>query len=197
MANHFHLDLAAHSVLSTMASGANRTWFTDKTATVIPSDARYQDFVKRTDALGAPVVVLHRPEDMARIPSEEGADATARSSDLISKLPAAYQVPAGSISYEPNQLTFNVQCPADGWLLVTDRWSRNWRATVNGLSVPVLAGDFIFRAIPVRVGENKIQFSYHPFAWWELLLLSWSTLFIAFAGPRLMRFSNRAPRAQS
>jgi hypothetical protein len=188
MANHFHIDFAMHSVLSTMASGGNRIWFADKTATMIPSDARYEDFVKRTGALGAPVIVLHSPEDMVKTRQEEVGNADLTDADAISKLPPAHQVTAEVISYAPNQLKLNVQCPGDGWLLVTDRWSYSWRATVNDSPVQVFGGDFIFRAVPVRAGENRIEFSYRPFAWRELLLLSWSTLAIVFAGPYIKRF---------
>jgi len=187
MANHFRTAIATHAVLSTMATGGNRLWFTDRTATVFPSDPQFVDFVKRVDALGAPVVLLHQPEDMVKMRPSNAAHANRMNADLISKLPAAQQLAADQVAYNPNQLKFNVQCPSDGWLLVTDRWSRSWRATVNDLPVPVFGGDFIFRAIPVRAGENTIQFSYRPFAWWELILLSWSTLCVAFAGPHLKR----------
>ena len=182
MANHFHIDFAMHPVLSGMATGSNRIWFADQTATVTISDLKYQAFVKRVEALGAPIVVLHRPEDMVKTPLDP-ANAYLKELEAISKLPAAHEVEADEIAYTPNRLRFNAQCPSDGWLLVTDRWSHGWMATVNDLPVPVFGGDFIFRAIPVRAGENRIQLSYQPFAWKWLLLLSWSTLFIVFAWP--------------
>jgi hypothetical protein len=152
--------------------------------------------VKRTDALGAPVVVLHLPEEMVKKRPQEGATGLL-SADAISKLPAAKQIGAELIAYAPNRLEFKVQCPGDGWLLVTDRWSPSWRAKVNGLPVEVFGGDFIFRAIPVRAGENRIQFSYKPFAWRELLVLSWSTLFIVFAGPYIVSKGIYRPSVQS
>jgi hypothetical protein len=186
MANHFHFDIAKHPVLSGMATGSNRIWFADTTATVIPSDAGYELFVRRAEALGVPVLLLHRPEDMVRMGSGQTPTAQAMNADAISKLPPAHLVAAELVTYAPNQLKFNVQCPGDGWLLVTDRWSRGWVATVNDLPVQIFGGNFIFRAIPVRAGENNIQFSYDPFGWWSLLLLSWSTLLVAFVGPCTM-----------
>ena len=187
MANHFHIDFAGHSLLSEMATGSNRMWFADETATVTPSAATYDQFVKRVNDIGAPVIVLHLPKDMIRIRQEDATSANLMNADVISILSPAHQITAEVIAYGPNQLKFKVQCRSDGWLLVTDRWSRSWRATVNDLPVPVFGGDFIFRAIPVRAGENTIQFSYRPFAWWELILLSWSTLCVVFAGPHLKR----------
>jgi hypothetical protein len=188
MANHFHIDLAKHALLSAMASGSNRIWFADTTATVTPSDATYDQFVKRVNAIGAPVVVLHPPKEMIRVRPENARSATLADAQTISQLPPAHQAPTDLIAYAPNQLKFNVQCRSDGWLLVTDRWSAGWRATVNDLSVPVFGSDFIFRAIPVRAGNNRVEFSYRPFAWWELILLSWSTLLVVFAGPSIKRF---------
>lgn len=187
MANVFQIGFAMHPLLSTVATGSNRIWFTEKAADVLPSGVSFNDFMKRIGVLGAPVVVLHQPEEMVRMRPGYAASSqdSLKNTLAISDLPPAHQVPVDLIAYEPNQLKFDVQCPGDGWLLVTDRWSRDWRATVNESPVPVLGGDFVFRAIPVRAGENRVQFFYRPFGWWELLLLSWGTLFIIFAGPRI------------
>jgi hypothetical protein len=180
MANHFQMDFANHSVLNDMSLGSNRIWFADKVGIVTPSDLTYTAFVKRTQALGAPIIIVHLRSDMAKMGSG-GATEDAKNIEAISSLPAAKQIPADLMAYEPNQLELRVNCPANGWLLVTDRWSRGWQATVNRAPVQVYGGDFIFRAIPVRAGENEIDFTYRPAGWPTLLILSWSTLLIIFA----------------
>jgi len=182
MANHFHLGLGTSSVLSNMATGRNRVWFADKTAAVAPSDAAYAEFLKRTDAIGSPIIVVHEPKEMFNI-GRKNATLEPADAETIAELPAAHQVAADVLTYTPNQLAFNVRCPADGYLLLTDRWSRDWVATVNDSSVQVLGGDFVFRAVRVHAGDNRIEFFYRPTAWWELLLLSWLTLLMAFTVP--------------
>ena len=68
-----------------------------------------------------------------------------------------------------------------GWLLVTDRWAPGWRASVNAQSVPTLGANFIFRAVPVRRGENVVRFTYRPAGYPWLLVLSWLTLGVVVA----------------
>ena len=80
------------------------------------------------------------------------------------------------MTYEPTRLTLEVESPGDGWLWVTDRWAAGWRATVNGRPTPVWGGNFIFRAVRVEKGRNVVDFTYHPFAYPWLLILSWGTL---------------------
>ena len=65
--------------------------------------------------------------------------------------------------YSPNRLIFDVRAPADGWLLVTDRWASGWQATVNGREADVWLGNFIFRAV-VRDGATELPSSIDPSA---------------------------------
>jgi uncharacterized membrane protein YfhO len=60
--------------------------------------------------------------------------------------------------------------------MVTDRWSRSWHATVNGVEQPISGANFIFRAVPVVKGTNHIEFSYRPVGMPALVLFSWSIL---------------------
>ena len=90
-----------------------------------------------------------------------------------------------SASYTPNNLTLKVSCPADGWLLVTDRWATGWRAKVNGMPADVFGGNLIFRAVRVRSGENTVQFYYPQHVYFAMILVSWTTLVAVFAIPRL------------
>jgi hypothetical protein len=79
--------------------------------------------------------------------------------------------------------TFIVSGMVDGWLLVTDRWAAGWRGKANGNPVEVLGGNFIFRAVRIRAGENTIQFYYPQPLYFALVLLSWTTLGAVFATP--------------
>jgi uncharacterized membrane protein YfhO len=91
-------------------------------------------------------------------------------------LPAAQRLPIALTTYRPDELTFEVTAPASGWLMITDRWAKGWRATVNGNRVQVLPAGFIFRAIPIRPGTSTVRFTYHPFGFPWLVALSWTVL---------------------
>jgi hypothetical protein len=184
MKNRFHHGFVGYPVLLNMGLGADRTWFTKDAAIVIPSGLAYVALANRSQQLGAPAVVVHPSAQMAKI-SQITSPATPEKGELvaISNLPPAQKIPAEVLKYKPNDLTLKVSCPENGWLLVTDRWAAGWRAKVNGVPVEVFGGDFIFRAVRVRVGENTIQFYYPQPVYFALVLLSWGTLVAVLAMP--------------
>jgi hypothetical protein len=197
LSNRFHQDIAHRPALAAMALGEQRIWFSAEIKMVLPSDSSYAAFVQRSESLGAPVLLLHSREAMSMIskpdwksgglaPSVGGDKSGAQgqqSEEPIGELPAAQRVNTKVLHYGPNDLTIQVFCPANGWLLVTDRWSAGWRARVNGRRTDVLGGNFIFRAVPVQAGSNEIKFSYDPMGWPVLLIVSWGTLIAVFTWP--------------
>ena len=186
MKNRFHIWLAQHPVLLNMGLGADRIWFSKDATIAAPSDLAYLAFINRSEQLGAPVLVVLPPSEMVK-DSRIGPGRVPDKAQLasISRLAPAQNIPAQVLKYTPNDLKLKVSCPADGWLLVTDRWAAGWRAKVNGIPVEVFGGNFIFRAVRVRAGENTVQFYYPQHLYFALVLLSWSTLVAVFAIPRL------------
>jgi hypothetical protein len=152
----------------------SRIWFSSEAAEVPLSDDSFDAFSRRAHELKTPPLVVHAPEAMKRpsgsAPSEPGSAAR------IAQLPPAIPLAVRVISYEPMRLAMEVESPGDGWLWVTDRWASGWRATVNERPTPVWGGNFVFRAVRVEKGRNLVTFTYHPFAYPWLLLLSWGTL---------------------
>lgn len=136
--------------------------------------AAFDVFRQRTLALGAPPLVVQRPAAMSASPWEGTIDegTTRRLQGLDAARPARVRIRR----YLPDELAFAVECPEDGWLLVTDRWARSWRATVNGVDTPIWGGDFVFRALAVRGGLNEVSLRYRPFAFPWLVAASWATL---------------------
>jgi uncharacterized membrane protein YfhO len=92
--------------------------------------------------------------------------------------PAAHRIAAELLAYTPNELTMAVNAPAAGWLLVTDRWARGWRATVNGRPEDVSGAAFVYRAVPVVAGPDTVRFTYRSSAFPFLVVVSWGTLAI-------------------
>jgi hypothetical protein len=184
MKNRFHLEFAKHPVLLDMGLGADRIWFAKDAAIGMPSGQAYRALVNRSEELGAPVIVVHPSAQMAKI-SQISSPATPERGELIaiSNLPPAQKIPAQVLKYNPNDFTLKASCPENGWLLVTDRWAAGWRAKVNGVPAEVFGGDFIFRAVRVRAGENTIEFYYPQPLYFALVLLSWGTLVVVLAMP--------------
>jgi len=199
LANRFHTDIAQHPVVVNAGLGGDRIWFAKEVATVSPFDQSYNAFVQRSESVGSPVLVVHPPKEMRKIYRRDLAALSQESQeDAIYRLPPAQQLPVDLQHYTPNHLDFTVVCPDDGWLLVTDRWGNGWRAKVNGKPQEVLGGDFIFRAIRVRVGENKVEFSYRPLTYLVLLTLSWGALaLILVIFPILRLWAGRGLRTES
>jgi hypothetical protein len=186
MKNRFHHDFTNHPVLLNMGLGADRIWFADDAVVAAPSQHVYNALVYRSEQLGAPVMVVHPSAQMAKV-SDFTSPVVPDKAELasISRLPPAQNIPAQVLKYTSNDLKLKVSCPADGWLLVTDRWAAGWRAKVNGMPAEVFGGNFIFRAVRVRSGENTIHFYYPQPLYFAMILVSWTTLAAVFVVPRL------------
>jgi hypothetical protein len=167
--NRLHDRWVQHPLLRRAATENPRFWFAREAADVAPVEAEFEEFVKRTVTMGAPPLIIHSPGALA-------TTAAAAGHSPIRALPAATRMPVALRVYRGEQLTFDADVPSDGWLLVTDRWAGGWRATVNGRPVRIERGNFIFRAVPVTAGLNRIDFTYLPYGWPWLVLLSWGTL---------------------
>ncbi len=187
--NVFHVAMTKDSVLKNMAVGNNRIWFSPEAAQVSLNQDVFNGFAKRADELGRAPLVIHRREDMLGFANNAAADSASRSNaalnqetvnqiDQIGKLPPAENLAVAVTKYTSDKLVFEVDCPTDGWLLVTDRWARAWKAEVNNVSTQIYGGNFIFRAIKVSAGRNIVAFSYQPYGFPWLLILSWGTLVV-------------------
>jgi hypothetical protein len=193
MKNTFHLRMTQNAILRRMASGTERIWFSKEVCQVAPTEEYFSAFVTRTDALAAAPLLIHTPETLLSLSTiDEANEITANQMSKIKALPACEQIAVDLVRYLPDELVFEVHCPADGWLLVTDRWARSWQAEVNGKRAVVYGGNFIFRAIQVSAGPNRVRFAYSPpgFAW--LVILSWGTLALVAVGVARGRASARS-----
>jgi hypothetical protein len=175
--NVFHLAMIGDPVLNAMATGTERIWFSRRIAEASVTRAGFAAFRDRVEVLGAPPLVIH---PSAALLHQPGFNATpepqATEVAAIAALPAAEPIRADVARYRPDELELHVQTPTDGWLLVTDRWAQNWHAEVNGRPTAMYGGNFIFRAVRVTAGHNDVRFTYRPWGFPWLVLVSWGTL---------------------
>jgi hypothetical protein len=76
--------------------------------------------------------------------------------------------------YVPGQLKFSVDSPSDGYLFLTDRWARSWRASVNEQQVTKFGGGFIFTSLKIAKGKNSVELVYDPVYIKCLLMVSYA-----------------------
>jgi hypothetical protein len=69
---------------------------------------------------------------------------------------------ASFASYSPKEFTVKTESAAPGVLLVTDRYSPNWKVWVDGKETPLLRANYIMRGVQVPAGSHTVQFKYRP-----------------------------------
>ena len=191
--NRFHARMVADPLLSRMATGPNRIWFSAAPVWLAPSDANFRLFQDRVHELnGEPVLLLHSQEQMLAL-AGPNTHSSSQGSGAALGAAASILAPVSDLIYKPDWLSFRYDAPSEGYLLVTDRWADGWEVTVNGKNQPVLGADFIYRAVAVSPGENRIQFRYQPDGFRSLLAVSWGTLGLCLLWPAFPSIRRRFP----
>lgn len=60
------------------------------------------------------------------------------------------------LSYENEAIRIKASSDQPGYLVLSEIFYPGWQATVDGKEVPVLRGNYIFRVIPLKEGENDV-----------------------------------------
>jgi hypothetical protein len=66
--------------------------------------------------------------------------------------------------YGNTEVIVDADSPSGGFLLLTDVWHPWWRAEIDGVEVPILKADVLFRAVQLKSGRHEVRFTFHPFA---------------------------------
>jgi hypothetical protein len=194
-----HQAWANDAVMRSAAVAERRIWFAtiDEAAEVPPTNVAFDAYRARFHQLGALPLVIHRPEHMVAGCQAGAGEPDSQAAEVIAKLPPAQALDVHLECYQPNELVFDAVAPQRGYLLVTDRWSPGWTASINDKAADVLGGAFIFRAVAVEPGPNRVCFRYRPFGFPWTLILSWSTLAIVLCAPLMAHLhSVTRPRAK-
>lgn len=82
--------------------------------------------------------------------------------DSISALPPPMAARATVTHWEPGAMTvrMNPTPEHDGYLVVSENWYTDWRATVDGRSVTPLRGQGTLLTVPVPRGSREVTLSY-------------------------------------
>ena len=78
------------------------------------------------------------------------------------QIPARPGIDAKVTQWEPGKMTIGLvgQSAAPSWLLVSESWYPDWRATVDGKAATVLRGDNAFLSVELPPGAKEVAFDF-------------------------------------
>ena len=185
--NPFFEETMSDALLAQTAIGPARLWFSPLAAQVDLDPTLFRSFLDRARALGGIPIVVHDEQSML-----DPMRRSALSKPALEQLPRAERIPATVERYTADALSATIDAPSAGWLLVTERWARSWRAKVDGRAAPIYGGNFVFRAIEVPQGKHRVEFTYQPLAVPWLVATSWMTMLVVAIGSVVMVRRHRA-----
>jgi hypothetical protein len=170
--NPFYEMTMGDALLAQTAIGPARIWFAPTVARVDLAPEAFRAFLDRTRALGGIPITVHDEQSML----DPTRRVSAQWKETLEQLPRAERIPVTIERYTADALSATIEAPSAGWLLVTERWARSWRAEVDGRPTRIFGGNFVFRAIEVPQGRHRVEFHYEPVALPWLAATSWLTM---------------------
>lgn len=67
-----------------------------------------------------------------------------------------------AVRSDSNTLKIDVNTESDGLLVVTDQYFPGWHAEVDGVEVPIVYANYLFKGIPVGPGRHKVSLFFRP-----------------------------------
>jgi hypothetical protein len=77
--------------------------------------------------------------------------------------------------YTPAEVIINCSLKEDGFLFLSDTYYPGWKVYVNGKEDKIYRANYLFRAVYLKKGENKVKFLYAPESFKIGLIISIST----------------------
>jgi len=107
-------------------------------------------------------------------------------------LPAPANLAVTFVDWKPGEMHMRLGTgtPSSGFLLVSENWDAEWRATVDGKGAPVLRGDGTLITVPVPAGAREVTLRYEGRAYARgraVTIVSLLVVAIAFAVPLYRR----------
>ena len=96
-------------------------------------------------------------------------------------------------SYQPNYLVYESSSLKEGFVVFSEIYYENgWNAYIDGEQVPYVRANYVLRAMRIPTGEHKIEFKFHPKAFYTGQKISFASsiilllLFFGLAGKSIM-----------
>lgn len=76
------------------------------------------------------------------------------------------------LSIQDDKVELEVNSPSPGYLLMADVWYPGWRAWTDGQEIPILRANYLFRAVAIPAGEQKVTIAYRSLIFYFGALIS-------------------------
>jgi hypothetical protein len=164
--NHIYASLVNSPIAKDNLIGMTRLWFSANPNNICPSAVEYDRIKDHDDFWLLFQNTIHERNAMA---GDYSVCPPSKDFNLAPQSPK--QINASLKSHTPMHINFAVTAPDDGYVTISERWTRSWRAKVNNVETPLLGGSFIFRSVKVAKGHNEIEMRYEPeYALWALAI---------------------------
>ena len=114
------------------------------------------DWLAAPDGAAAFDALLARSVDVRRAAVIEGVEALPRRAGATDLMPARI------VEQDPRRVVVEVETSTRGHLVLTDTFYPGWVARVNGDEQPIRAANYLFRAVALEPGANRVEFRYEP-----------------------------------
>ena len=119
----------------------------------------------------------------------------------INQMPAVSLARAKVDHWEPGKMvvTLDPAPTAPSYLVISENWFPDWRATVDGTAARVLRGNWTLITVPVPAGAKRVQLDFVSPEFRNGALVTLLSLVLVLAGwfgPRIARRWRRGPSAQ-
>lgn len=117
----------------------------------------------------------------------------------LAQMPPPSPARATVVHWEPGRMTIALDpAPtAAGYLVVSENWYPDWRATVEGTPVKVLRGDWTLITVPIPAGAKRVELAFVSTPYGRGKVLTFLSLLVALAavaGPSVSRRWRSAPK---
>jgi len=104
------------------------------------------------------------------------------------------------VDNDSERLRVKADFSGPGWVMVSRRWDRGWRARVDGEGTEVLRADGVLQAVAVPEGEHEVEMYFEPreYVWGKWIsVLTAALVVVGVAGYRWRRKEGRAEEGRT
>jgi hypothetical protein len=123
-------------------------------ARVASSDQEIADWMNRRDFDGNVLLLSPGTEPLREGPIEASI---LKAQERLSVVPRV-------VDFQGHRIRVQVEIPADApspWLVYCDAWHPDWKATVDGVAVPVERANLAYKAVRLTPGRHEVEFRFH------------------------------------
>jgi hypothetical protein len=125
---------------------------------VVSEHASALDAVRADDFEPMQVVVLEKTVSSQQSAVSGQRSAVSRQRSAVSSQRSAVKI----VGYGPNEIWLDVDAPSAGVLVLNEVYYPGWRAWVNDREVEILRANYLFRAVEIPAGAQRVRLLYDP-----------------------------------